>query len=127
MSETALRQLGGMRNSCALLPAMGTDRFNLPNLSSTPPFEAAPPSYDDSLQTAWQGPSTGGQSSNLPSAPRPALDPAQHALYSTLIPDNVEQLTYQERLVSGIEKTIITSGDVTRGNVVTHDPRLHDR
>lgn len=100
-------------------------KSSLPNLSSTPPLEAAPPSYD-SLQTPWQGTST-GHSSNLPSAPRPALDPSQHALYSTLIPDNVEQPTYQERLVSGVEKTIITSGDVTRGDVVTHDPRLHDR
>lgn len=102
-----------------------TGKTSIPN-SSIPPFETAPPSYDDSLRTPWQGTST-GHFSNLPFTPRPALDPAQHTLYSTEIPDNAEQPTYQERLVSGIEKTIIASGDVTRGDVVTHDLRLHDR
>jgi hypothetical protein len=102
-----------------------TGKSGLQDSASNPTFETAPPSYDDSFHTPWQGMSTGH--SNLPFTPRPALDPGQHALYSTAIPDNVEQPTYQERLVSGIEKTIKTIGNVTRGDVVTHDPRLHDR
>ncbi|KAJ9106222.1 hypothetical protein QFC21_001366 [Naganishia friedmannii] len=83
---------------------------------------APPPSYDDSLQTSWQGTGTSSSGRHQPSTlARQPLDPAQYSLYTTTVPENAEQPTYDERLVAGIETKVSL-----RGNIITHSPVLQD-
>ncbi|KAJ9124185.1 hypothetical protein QFC22_000982 [Naganishia vaughanmartiniae] len=93
------------------------------SLLSTPTSTEAipPPSYDDSLQTPWQGTSSNTRLEPSPSARQP-LESAKYSLYTTTVPDNAEQPTYDERLVAGVEMKVSSSGDI-----VTHSPILHDR
>lgn len=99
-----------------------TTKSDLADADTNPAAEAAPPpSYGDALQLPWQSTST-GSSSNVGPSPRPPLDSEQYPLYSTLIPANVEDPAYAERLVVGIETSVKAHGEV-----VSHDPRLHDR
>lgn len=99
-----------------------TTKSDLANVDANPSVEAAPPpSYGDALQLPGESTSA-GSSSNVGPSPRPPLDPEQYPLYSTSIPANAEDPAYAERLVVGIETSV-----KGRGEVVSHDPRLHDR